>query len=242
MARVKFFQSKVGGSLTVEEARAKACSETDDEEQASQTYKELMGLPVDMLWFGDLMRLWVHSPAKGEEFWELVKERAREEFESGYLGSQSFIPVQHLRKPWKVACYLGLRESFISEWQPRGGIELGLIDFLVQAYLGWQHFLSQLMLRSQTELRKSNEGYIQWQERFNPEAVDNGYTKGHWDLPYVSELNAIEHASRMADRWHRIYVRTLRNLRDLRRFSVTINNTQQINIAAGDAPQVNVAP
>lgn len=242
LARVTFFQSKAGGGLSVEEARAQACSETDDEERASQIYKELLTFPADMLWFSDLLKLWVASPEAGERFWELTKMEARSEFESGYLSSKGFIPAQHLRKPWKVASYLGLRESFISEWQPRGGIELSLIDVLVQAFLGWQHFLSQLVMRSQTELRRSNQGYIQWQERFNPEAVDGGYTNGHWDLPYVSEQEAIEHASRMADRCHRIYIRTLRNLRDLRRFSFTINNTQQINIAAGDEPQLNMAP
>jgi hypothetical protein len=52
---------------------------------------------------------------------------------------------------------------------------------------------------------------------------------------------AIEHAAQMADRWNRIYLRTLRNLRDLRRYSVTINNPQQVNIAADGGQQVNVA-
>ena len=46
-----------------------------------------------------------------------------------------------------------------------------------------------------------------------------------------------------ADRWHRIYMRTLRNLRDLRRYSVpvTINNPQQVNIAAEGGQQINFA-
>ena len=58
----------------------------------------------------------------------------------------------------------------------------------------------------------------------------------------MSEQNAIEHAAQMADRWNRIYMRTLRNLRDLRRYSmpVTINNPQQVNIAADGGQQVNV--
>ena len=39
-------------------------------------------------------------------------------------------------------------------------------------------------------------------------------------------------------------MRTLRNMRDLRRYSVpvTINNPQQVNIAADGGQQVNVAP
>ena len=61
-----------------------------------------------------------------------------------------------------------------------------------------------------------------------------GWLHGYWDVPYVSEQAAVEHAAQMADRWNRIYMRTLRNLRDLRRYNVpvTINNPQQVNIAA----------
>jgi hypothetical protein len=55
-------------------------------------------------------------------------------------------------------------------------------------------------------------------------------------VPYVHEQAAVEHAAQMADRWNRIYMRTLRNLRDLRRYSpVMINNAQQVNIAADGA-------
>jgi hypothetical protein len=36
------------------------------------------------------------------------------------------------------------------------------------------------------------EGYIQWQERFHAHPIDDGYTKGHWNMPYVSEEVAIE--------------------------------------------------
>jgi hypothetical protein len=46
----------------------------------------------------------------------------------------------------------------------------------------------------------------------------------------------------MADRFNRIYMRTLRQLRDLRRYSpVTINNANQVNIAGNGGQQVNVS-
>jgi hypothetical protein len=40
-----------------------------------------------------------------------------------------------------------------------------------------------------------------------------------------------------------VYMRTLRNMRDLRRYSVpvTINNPQQVNIAAEVSQHINVA-
>ena len=48
----------------------------------------------------------------------------------------------------------------------------------------------------------------------------------------MGEYAAIEHAQQMMDRYNRLFLRTLRQLRDLRRYStpVTINNPQQVNI------------
>src|ERR1044072_204596 len=241
IVRVAFFRSKVGGALSPDEARACAFQPCEDEEEAKRLYEELMRNPVDQMGFIDLASMWRISPAFSESLWEMIKSEARDEFESGHLASKALTPTQFLRTAWTVASYLGLRESFVEEWQPQGGIQASLIDILAQSFLCFQHWVKQSVLRSQTELRKSNAGYVQWQEQFNPDTVDDGYTYGHWDLPYVSEQAAIEHATRMADRWHRIYMRTLRNMRDLRRYSVTITNAQQVNFASEGAQQVNVA-
>jgi len=232
IVRVAFYRSKEGGALSFEEARARAFHPCEDDEEAKRLYEELRRDPVDKIRFIDLARMWRIAPAFSQSLWEMIKAEGRDEFESGHLASKALTPTQFRRTAWTVASYLGLRESFIEEWQPQGGIQLSLIDILAQSFLCFQHWLEQSVLRSQTELRKSNAGYIQWQERFNTDAVDGGYTYGHWELPYVSEQAAIEHAGRMADRWHRMYMRTLRNMRDLRRYSVTITNAQQVNFGS----------
>jgi hypothetical protein len=68
-----------------------------------------------------------------------------------------------------------------------------------------------------------------------------GTTDGYWNRPYVSEQQAVEHAVQMADRFNRMFMRTLRQLRDLRRYSpVTINNPNQVNIATDAGQQVNL--
>ena len=241
IVRVAFYRSKEGGTLAPDEARARAFQPCEDEEELARLYDEFRKEPVDRIRFIDLAQIWRIGPNFAESLWEMIKAEGRDEFESGHLASKALTPTQFLRTAWTVASYLGLRESFIAEWRPQGGIQLSLIDMLTQSFLTFQHWVRQSTLRSQTELRKSNAGYIQWQERFNPDAVDEGYTYGHWDLPYVSEQAAIEHASRMADRWHRIYMRTLRNMRDLRRYSVTITNVQQLNIASDSGRQINLA-
>lgn len=68
------------------------------------------------------------------------------------------------------------------------------------------------------------------------------WQEGYWFPPYVSEQQAVEDAVQMADRWNRMFISTLRQLRDLRRYlPVTINNSNQVNIANDDGQQINVA-
>jgi hypothetical protein len=241
--RVAFYRSDFGGALSVEEARARAYHACKDEEEAKRIYNKIMRSSLDNIDFVDLYEMWPVSPRLAEEIWERLKYEAGDKFESGHLATEAMYPVHYMRTAWNVASYLGLRESFILEWQPRGGIELSLIDMLAQAFLMYQHWMNESVKRSQTRAREVHPDYEKWQQRREPRARDvDGFLDGYWYKPFVSERNAVEHAAQMADRWNRIYMRTLRNMRDLRRYSVpvTINNPQQVNIAADGGQQVNV--
>jgi hypothetical protein len=240
--REAFYRSKEGGALSPAEARAKAYHPCRDEKEAKRIFSEVMSIPIDRIRFIDIAQMWPVAPRVAENLWEMMKADAAEEFESGHLASKTLTPTLYLRTAWTVAKYLGLRESFIAEWQSRGGIELSCIDMMAESVLMFQYWLEQSVVRSKTEPRKSSPGFIQWLEAQNPRRdVSSGYTNGHWDIPYVSEQAAIDHAAQMADRWHRIFMRTLRNLRDLRRFAIIINNPRQVNIAREGGQQVNVA-
>lgn len=177
-----------------------------------------------------------------ENVWEMMKREAQSEVESGHLASKALTPVRHMKEAWNTACFLGLRESLAAEWHPRGGIELNLIDMMAQAFLQYQYWTEQVVLRSQTKPRTEAYEYTRW-KNYQREAKTESWKYGDWDIPYVKEQDALEHAAQMVDRWNRIYMRTLRNLRDLRRYSVpvTINNPQQVNIATDGGNQVNVA-
>ena len=63
--------------------------------------------------------------------------------------------------------------------------------------------------------------------------------EGAWDEA-SRHAEAIEEAATMVDRWNRLFLRTLRQLRDLRRYtpSVVVGNVSQLNIAQ---QQMNVA-
>jgi hypothetical protein len=241
--RVAFYRSQMGGSLGLEEARANAYHACKDDEEAQRIYEKIMRYSLDNIDFVDLYEMWPVAPRMAEGVWEMLKSEAGDQFESGHLASEAMYPVHYMRSAWHVASYLGLRESFIAEWRPKGGIELSLIDMLAQAFLIYQYWVKQSVLRTETREREVHPEYEKWQRHKEPKANDrSGFLDGYWFRPFVHEQAAVEHAAQMADRWNRIYMRTLRNMRDLRRYSVplTINNPQQVNIAADGGQQVNV--
>lgn len=244
LRRVAYYRSKSGGSFSLEEARAAAYHACKDEEEAKRKLDELRSYPLDIINFADMLPLMTIAPQMAEDFWMEMKIEALLEFQSGHLASKALMPVNYMRSAWNAASYLGIRMSLKREWQPRGGIELSLIDMMAQAFLQYQHWIEESVKRSQTREREVHPDYEQWQSWKKPKEKVEGFLDGYWYRPFVSEQSAIEHAAQMADRWNRIYMRTLRNLRDLRRYSVpvTINNPQQVNIATDGGQQVNVAP
>lgn len=242
--QVAYYRSEEGGVLPLEEARARAYRKCENEEEAQKLFSQMMSIPANWISLGDLLRMIGFAPRTAENMWEMMKREAQKDVESGHLASKALIPVHYMQEAWAIASYLGLRESLAAEWEPRGGIELNLIDMLAQAFLQYQYWVKESVLRTQTAPRTEEPEYTQWKQYKSAAAKANGWSHGWWDIPYVREQEAIEHAAQMADRWNRIYMRTLRNLRDLRRYSVpvTINNPQQVNIAADGGQQVNVAP
>ncbi len=239
--RVAFFKSPLGGALSTEEARKKAFHSCVNLEEAKAEFDKLMGLPLESLHFVDLMKLQSTAPRVAEQFWEMAKFEGRMEFLSGHLGANISFPVDYMKELWNVARYQGVRDSFIAEWNPEGGIEIALIDMLTQSYFQWQYWIEQTVKRSKTREREEHPEYLRWKARNAPESQQNEYDDGYWIRPTVSEQQALDNAVQMTDRWNRIFMRTLRQLRDLRRYApVTINNPSQVNIAADGGQQVNL--
>ncbi len=69
------------------------------------------GYPVPMN--EDVRR--VISPEMAEALWKLLKEEARNEFESGHRAAEVFEPAHWLRDAWRRARYLAIRDSFIEQ-------------------------------------------------------------------------------------------------------------------------------
>ena len=239
--QVAFYKTPAGGSLTVEEARARAFHACTNKEEAKRIFKSLMRLPLDILSFIDLMDLQSFAPRVAEWFWENAKREGRKEFESGHAAANITFPVGYMKQLWNIAKYIGVRESFIDEWNPKGGIEVALIDMLAQSYFQWQFWLEETVKRSQTKEHQEHPEYSRWKAHRQQENKFYGIEDGYWFRPLVSEKEAVEHAVQMTDRWNRIFMRTLRQLRDLRRYApLTINKANQVNIAADGGQQINM--
>ncbi len=238
---IAFYRSFEGGSLSADEAREQAFHRCENTEEAKKIFSRVMSYPHENISFDDLHTLSGYAPRVAERLWETIKEEGRSEFESGHLAANTMSPVHYMKNAWNIAKYLGVRESFINDWQPQGGIELSLIDMLAQTFFQWQYWLEETIKRSQTEPRKEHHEYQKWKQYNERTKNAHSWQEGFWFPPYVHEQSAIEHAVQMADRFNRIYMRTLRQLRDLRRYApVTINNPNQVNIAADGGQQVNV--
>lgn len=239
--RIAFYRSPAGGNLAPEEAWATVYRECDDKELAQIALAEIQTLPFDLITLADFIPLATVAPRLAEVVWERLKGEAQAEFESGHLATRAVTSVPHRRDAWEVACFMGLRESFAQQWGVNGGIDGALIDMLAQAYYMVQFWTKEADKRMQERPRQETYEYTQWRQQRKIEAGqwDNGW----WDIPYVSEQAAIDHATAQVEKWNRIFLRTLRNLRDLRRYApVTINNPQQVNIATDGGQQVNVQP
>jgi hypothetical protein len=238
---VAYYRSEAGGALSIEEARRRAFHPCTNAEEAVKEFDSLLSLPLESLNFVDLIELHSLAPRAAEWFWERAKHEGRAEFESGHLAANITFPVGYMKGLWNIARYLGLRESFIDDWQPKGGIEIALIDMMAQTYFQWQYWLEQTVKRSETQPREEHHAYKEWKRHQQEMAKMKSWDSGYWFPSYVTEQQDIEHAVQMADRFNRIFMRTLRQLRDLRRYSpVTINNPNQVNIAADGGKQINV--
>lgn len=161
------------------------------------------------------------------KLWESIKQSAREHVEAGmHIGEGVFTEAT----PLEWARFIALREEMTEGWQPQNGIENTLIDMLTLSYTLFLYWTAVAHGRVTKTAEEMNVGRNQ-----KPE-----WRGGAWKLPTIYESEAVDQAHRFADGYHRQFMRTLRQLRDLRRYvpPVIVNNGGQVNVGA---QQVNVA-
>jgi hypothetical protein len=243
--KVAYYRGERGGPMSEADARDHAFGPCGDDESVRRKVNKLMAEDLGDLDFVEFMEVHVAAPRVAEGMWELLKEEARQEFASGHLASRKILPLGEMRTPLAVAQYIALRESFVDGSRTPTGAELALMDMLAQSYTQWQFWLKETVTRSRTPARNEDPEYSEWKARMremDPKSFPGQRKEGEWWRPYLSDKLSIEHAAQEAERWNRMFLRTLKQLRDLQRFSpVMINNAGQVNIAADGGQQINLA-
>jgi hypothetical protein len=196
--------------LSPEEALARAGELCPVQEE-----RILHDLPENVQWF-DLEALARRDPALALRRWEEVRQAARQELRSGHRAARALEGCES--SCWQRAQFLALRAELSEGWRPRNGLEQQLLDQAAQ-------FLTLLW---------------RWQET---EAALTAIVKRQAEadhLPRLTYAEAIEEAATMAERYHGRFLRTLKALRDLRRYAPTVivRSAGQVNVGG---QQVNVA-
>jgi hypothetical protein len=179
--------------------------------------------PVEHSSWYELEHLMANDPPAFRERWAHIKRTAIDELESGWRAAR--VVEGYHNDPWDRARFIALRHSLIEQWKPTNGIETSLIDTMAQAqtfYMQWMKTMSDWL---SIEANEQHDKYDK---------------DGCWQPPRVSVYQAMEQEAAMADRFNRLFLRTLRQLRDLRRYTppVTIQSASQVNI---DGQQINVS-
>lgn len=183
--------------------------------------RDALEKPPDEINWWTLSTLVEEKPEVVRAAWERIGEEARAELASGHRAARA---LEHDSRPWERARFLALRRAFREEWRPRGGIEDALIDAMAQAYTGYLAWLERL------DIQATGEGKVE-----DHQIKERGY----YLTPRVTTAQAMEQSAAMARRFHRLFLESLRALRDGRRSqSLHVGRAAQVNVGAA---QLNVA-
>jgi hypothetical protein len=215
-AHVEHYQKHY--KLSPAEAMAKSATPVSPEYEASI----LQGPHEEVSWLA-LRCLTERDPDLAAQCWANVKRAAWAELQSGQRAAKAVEGASP--SPWTLAQYLVLRTELAREWQPRSGIEWQLIDALAMSQTQFFFWMERQSVRSTMDAVREQRDI---QDR------------GSWYPPRVTDAEAVEQAAAMAERFHRMGLRTIRALQELRRRPppVVVGNVSQLNVGE---QQVNVA-
>lgn len=160
--------------------------------------------PADVKW-EDIGALADVDAQGAVEVWNRVRVAAVDELESG----QHVASTIGKASPLETARFFAMRDYFTDAWNPQNGIEQAMVDMLAHSYSLFLYWSQVSHTRAIDKVRDIDANLYS--------NIDRG-----WKLPYQDEADAVEQAAQMADRHNRLFLRTLRQMRDLRRYNVPI--------------------
>lgn len=177
--------------------------------------------PLESLGWKEMRQLENVQPGNEEKLRKVLLDRARAEIKDGRRGARAI--ADGALTPMQEARYLALVEELSEEWEPRNGIERTLIQQMTQSHMQYLTWLDRLNKVSDS---------MNWQEAKRP-----SISKREPWLARITQAEAATQAAVMVERFQKIFLRTQRALRDLRRHAITIERVDQLNV--GDK-QVNI--
>ena len=155
-----------------------------------------LSCPAEALSWHTLDAVARHDPAHAAEVWEFVKEEARTELATGYRAAR--VVETGNANCMTRARFLAIRDELTRDWRPATGQERLLIDKMAQAVVTEEHWHRRLMVLDALE----NEDH------------DDEDEAAKYKAPRLAMATAIDQAANMVDRFNRIFMRALRQLRD----------------------------
>ncbi|MFO0904280.1 MAG: hypothetical protein U0939_14855 [Pirellulales bacterium] len=204
------FQSQYG--LTPADAAKKAEGMVN-----ADAVERHLSCPTEAISWNALDAVARHDPARAVEVWEGIKAEAGEELATGHRAAR--VVETGDANCMTRARFLAIRDELMRDWRPTTGQERLLIDTMARALTTEEHWHHRMMLLDALE---------------NDEEEPSGYK-----APRLPMAAAIDQAANLMDRFNRIYMRALRQLRDLRRYTpqVVVKNASQVNVGGN---QMNV--
>jgi hypothetical protein len=233
---ISYYMGEDGGKLSLEDACTMAEAEYR-EYTPEERLQELLNYSTENVSFNQLMRLWTADSKLAEKYFGQVKNEAQREFSSGHMAAKVFEPVDWMNTVWQRAQFLAVRDTYIVEFMPEGGIEFSLIDMLVQCYFMQQYWMEQTVKRTKTDPRRDSYEYAKWQEyrKHSAKATRHEWDNPtHWEIPYASELQCVENAANMTALFSTLYQKTLRQLNSHRMLKLKLKKvkaeTRRVNV------------
>lgn len=164
------------------------------------------------------------DPKLAVQRWEEIKREALAELKSGHRMAQT-MEGYYDAGPWEKAQILAIRRDLEDQCTPRNGLERSLFDMMAQALAAVHYWTRRLACWLSTNAASEQRHLKEFEG---------------WRKPSITEAEAIEQAAGMVDRFNRIFLRTARTLRELRRTAppLIVQNAGQVKVGQ---QQVNLA-
>lgn len=192
--------------LSAEEAHARAV------EPPPPAWRSMIYNQPELARWSDLAALTEREPEAAAALWQHFTDRARDELASGQRAASA---VGFAGRPWDRARFLAVRDALLDEHPGATGAALLLIDTAAQAYTLYLELIDSLYTRAHSETMQE-QAQIRHRQR-SPQPVPGA--------------DSNQRAADMAEQWHRVFLRALRQLQDMRRApALVVQNHGQVNI------------